>query len=302
VHCHEELDDLSTLSLPAQLRVFRGLLRTPGFPHCLLVFALAEATINAFSAFLDEQLRHIFLPSTIGAIGVWFILAGMASSALFSVVVDRTHMYKRVTLLVFAGTVASLVAFTFLSAHADEADVDPAGGVGVGGHWPIYAAIVAVGFWLGPLQPLAVEAAAEVSYPLAEELSATLLQLTANVASATLVPLCAMLKGADGSMTAPNLLVIAMVAVVAVLFTQWPERLLRYDAEVKHHRQHAMPAAFRAVAQELETPRHIHHHAHHIHSHEDNEAMLRARKIARREGEREARRARKRAQSSVAAR
>ena len=229
----------ASLSIWAQLRVFTGLLAVPGFVHCLSVFTFAEATINAFSTFMDYQLKHVFMPDTIGMIGIWFILSGMLSSAVFSMIVDRTMWYKRVTLIVFCGAIVSLIVFSYLTAmpsaaaQFSEIDLDAAADMydsaAVSTYSPtaIYIAVIAVGFWLGPLQPIAVEAAAECTYPLAEELSATMLQLTANFASAALVPLCLSLRGADGDMSKANWLVVILVVVVCAFFTTWYVFLIR---------------------------------------------------------------------------
>ena len=58
----------------------------------------------------------------------------------------------------------------------------------------IIAAIILIGFFLGPMQPIAIESAAECTYPSSEGHFTAVLQLVANVFSTALVPAMAALQ------------------------------------------------------------------------------------------------------------
>ena len=194
-HSHKHPHHTSSQFSPHSLyRLFRH----SGFLHTCLAFALAEATINALSAFFtDILIPEGYTAAFVGANATSFIIFCMVGSAIVGYVVDRTHSYIVSVCLCFFVTALSLLAFTYYS--VDSAVLT-------------CLLVVLLGFSLGPIQPLVIETGVEVTYPAPASTVAAVQQVLGNVLSALMFPLFGwMERSREGGLH------IVLVSVSAVL-------------------------------------------------------------------------------------
>ena len=199
----------------------------PGFLHTVLIFSVAESSINAFSTFLNQMLIPLgFAVQGVGYLGAGFIVACLLGSTVFGYLVDRTKAYRAVVVFVLLCAMASLLVFLLVERHDLHLHTSL-----------IVALVLCLGFFLGPLQPIAFESAAECTYPVEESQFAAVLQLSANVFSTALVPLMQRLhdSSSDGSMTDANWLNWSLLALAALVFAFWNGEKRRSEFESRHY-------------------------------------------------------------------
>jgi len=152
------------------------LLRTPGFIPPLAAFVTSIAVTNVVGAFMAQKLYSAGIQDqgTIDLSGAGFEVAIVIGGIVLGGVVDSNKEYKSVTIACLAAT---LVAVLLL---------------GLGGlpKVLVICALIAIGTFAGPVQPINAELAVEVTYPADENAIEAVQQLCGNLASALLVPLC----------------------------------------------------------------------------------------------------------------
>lgn len=197
-----------------------------GFVHAVIVFAIAESTLNGFSTFMNSMLIPCGFSATyVSGMGSLFIVSAMMGSSILGWFVDRYKIYKQAILISFLGSISCLVAFNFLSSTSSPLDY----------FYFISATILGVGFFIGPLQPVALEVAAECVYPISENSSTAVQQVMGNLASASLVPLMMLLKDTrDDNMINSNWFLTALVSSACLFFATFNGVYLRSEAEDKH--------------------------------------------------------------------
>ena len=187
-----------------------------GFLHTCLAFAVAEAIINALSAFMSDILSpRGYSPLFVGCNAVSFILQCMIGSAIVGFLVDRTRTYLLSVCLCFLAAAAALLCLTYSSRP-----------------WSTALAVAVLGFSLGPVQPLVIEVAVECTYPSSSSTVAAVQQLLGNVVSALLFPLMAWMKGKDDGGMDEMLLAISLVlALSAAVYSSFrgEYRRLRHE-------------------------------------------------------------------------
>eukprot|EP00743_Colponemidia_sp_Colp-15_P009406 GILK01010284.1.p1 GENE.GILK01010284.1~~GILK01010284.1.p1 ORF type:complete len:513 (+),score=67.72 GILK01010284.1:60-1598(+) len=207
------------------------LFKEKGFIHTVVAFAVAEAVTNSLSVFLNGILEPFELSThVIGMMGVLFIFASLIGSGLVGYYVDRTHQYKNSLLLCLLGSCMAMV-YLVLSRDAANAIV----------------AVMLTGLFLGPLQPIAVEAAAECTFPSSESALSAVQQVLGNLASAALIPLIASISGKKGAdMTASIWLLsgLLLVGFLVYLTFNGSYRRLKLEAD----RQQLIAAAVKHAA------------------------------------------------------
>lgn len=153
-----------------------------GFNACLVAFVSSIVASNIFSTFLPHLVttarktteHAATINMRIAVLGSGFQVAIMAGSLCFGAAVDATKAYKLATFAAFLGTLVSLVAV------AEESTK---------GHL-LELAVLALGFFVGPIQPIAAELAVDVTYPDGNENTIVAIQQTAgNLISAGAVPI-----------------------------------------------------------------------------------------------------------------
>jgi MFS family permease len=169
-------------------REFQGLFiffKVKGFLHTMMAFALAEAIGNCYASSMNGQLMPLgYDAAFISIAGVLFIAAVVVGSAVVGGLVDKFGHYKLslVICLLVVGVLQLLITF-----QVQQKD-PPA-------KWAILVSVIGLGFFLGPVQPVALECAAECTYPSSETAFTAVMQIFGNVFSAVLVPLLNFLQG-----------------------------------------------------------------------------------------------------------
>ena len=204
-------------SLVAMLRLFF----VRGFMQTVLVFSLAESTLNAFATFLDPILLPMgFSTNTVGFLGVFFIVASMVGSWICGFAVDCCHLHKVTILFCIVGAALGVFWLWLLTSSVmDTSDVTLLG-------VQIWISILFTGFFIGPLQPLALELASDLIYPTPEATSTALQQVLGNLLSAALVPCMEALR-VDNSMSRSVLALFGVIMVVLIVFIPFHGTLRR---------------------------------------------------------------------------
>ncbi|TYZ62586.1 hypothetical protein PybrP1_008618 [[Pythium] brassicae (nom. inval.)] len=145
-----------------------------GFWNTVLAFSVAECVVNAISALLGKFLRaEGYSKPEVGVIGAAFIASTLVGGHAISQYVDRERKHTRAMKLCLALIAISMAAFKLT--------------LSVNGMF-MFASLMAVGAFLGPLQPVALELGVECAFPTSEATVAALQQLCGNLLSAVLVP------------------------------------------------------------------------------------------------------------------
>uniref|UniRef100_A0A7S1QE27 Major facilitator superfamily (MFS) profile domain-containing protein n=1 Tax=Alexandrium catenella TaxID=2925 RepID=A0A7S1QE27_ALECA len=217
------------------------LFRTPGFVPPLAAFVVSISVTNVVGAFMEQKLGRagILDQGTVDLSGAGFELAIVVGGIILGGIVDRNKEYKNVTLACLAATLAGVLLFGF------------------GGQMPhglVIVALLAVGAFAGPVQPINAELAVEVTYPADENAIEAVQQLCGNLVSALLVPLCeyaarwdvsmpsmqALFGGQPmagtsspgvGSLQGDTVVLVAFVAVVGLYFSTFDAPLRRTEVD-----------------------------------------------------------------------
>ncbi|CAE8623601.1 unnamed protein product [Polarella glacialis] len=195
------------------------LLTTPGFAPPLAAFVTSIAVTNVVGAFMDAKLAHAEITdqNDIDLAGAGFELAIVVGGIILGGLVDRNKEYKAVTLVCLAVTF-----FGVLMLGLD--------------HVPRIAAIIAllaIGAFAGPVQPINAELAVEVTFPADENAIEAVQQLCGNLMSALLVPFCewaarfsVQLPG-NTNLGGDSVILLSLIAGVTAYFTTFSSPLNR---------------------------------------------------------------------------
>jgi hypothetical protein len=148
------------------------LLQCHGFLHTILGFTMAESVLNTYSTFFNAMLHQYgYHQHMIGLLGTIFFVAVTIGGPLFGVLVGQS--YKPVIIILSFLSMSS-IAFLQMMSY-------PLNGVN------ITAAVVLIGFFVGPIQPLYAELGVEVAFPASENLIFALQQIIASLFSSIFV-------------------------------------------------------------------------------------------------------------------
>ena len=188
------------------LTVLKGISLQPGFPQTVTAFTAATIMGNVISAILDAMLHPILGSGMLTAlVGAGFQFAFILGSVVTCIWVDRWKHFFSATLMCYGG--AALSFLVFLSCTAVNSAVFAS------------LALVVVGLFCGPIEPLAAEIAVEVAYPADENIIIAVLQLIANFASAAALPIVEALSDSDSGYSKGILFLIVVLAVCMIHFS-----------------------------------------------------------------------------------
>jgi MFS family permease len=183
-----------------------------GLKHALKVrpfwFGLAISFIglgifNGLTTWIEAIIRpRGFTPSDAGSLGALMIVGGVIGAVVIPSLSDKQRMRQRYLYVAFIGAIPGLIGLTF-AANA----------------WLLFASAFVMGFFLVSAMPIAMQYAAEITYPTPEGSSNGLMQLFGQV-SVVFVFIMEALKSANGSFTPALLLAIGLLVVGVVLVTQ----------------------------------------------------------------------------------
>ncbi|TYZ62585.1 hypothetical protein PybrP1_008617 [[Pythium] brassicae (nom. inval.)] len=198
-----------------------------GFWNTVAAFSVAECVLNAMAALLGKFLSTDgFSKPQVGVIGAAFVVSSLVGGQIISQCVDRRRAHKRAMQLCLLLTAAALAAFK-LSLSASVLAT--------------FASLMAVGAFLGPLQPIVLELGVECAFPTSEATVAALQQLCGNFLSALLVPGLSVLRRTHTDATghvpgrffyaSPEWIMIALLLVTFVAFCFYNGQYKRFDHE-----------------------------------------------------------------------
>jgi MFS family permease len=142
----------------------------------LSAFVISIAVTNVVGAFMEQKLSRAGIEDqqVIDYAGAGFELAIVIGGIVLGGLVDKNKEYKAVTLACLIATLVATIVFGY-------------------GHAPValcILALLAVGAFAGPVQPINAELAVEVTYPSDENAIEAIQQLCGNLFSALLLPIC----------------------------------------------------------------------------------------------------------------
>ena len=191
-----------------------------GLKHALKVrpfwFDLAVSFIglgifNGVTTWVEAMIRpRGFTPGDAGTLGALMIVGGVIGAVVIPAMSDKQRMRQRYLYVAFIGAMPGIVGLTFATSA-----------------WLLFTSAFVMGFFLVSAMPIAMQYAAEITYPTPEGTSNGLMQLTGQGA-VVFVYIMEALKTPDGSFTPSLLLAIGLLVVSVVLVTQMKDARLTH--------------------------------------------------------------------------
>ena len=183
-----------------------------GLKHALKVrpfwFALAISFIglgifNGVTTWIEAMIRpRGFSPGEAGTLGALMIVGGLIGAVVIPSLSDKQRMRQRYLYVAFIGAIPGLIGLTFATSA-----------------WLLFTSAFVMGFFLVSALPIAMQYAAEITYPTPEGTSNGLMQLVGQ-AAVVFVFIMEALKTADGSFTPALLMATGLLVVSMALVTQ----------------------------------------------------------------------------------
>lgn len=186
----------------------RQIFRQRDFALLLLIFFVGLGVFNAVTTWIEEILRpRGFSIVQVGNVGGLMIVGGIIGALVVPSLSD--HYRKRTPFLVMAlvGAILGLVGITYAASY-----------------WLVLVSALVLGFFLLSAGPLGFQYGAEVTYPIPEGTSNGLLLLMGQISGILFIFGMDSFKAPDtGSMTAPLVVLIALMVVSLLLCTRLKE-------------------------------------------------------------------------------
>jgi len=195
------------------------LFKAPGFIHTVVSFTTSIAISNMISTFLASMLSpqghdQIY----IGLVGAVFQVMIMAGSIVFGFAVDKYKSYWSVTLICFGLS----CTFLFVLSVALNRELKSL----------TLMAVLAIGFFVGPIQPIAAETAVEITYPSDENTIVAVQQVFGNLFSSVLVPIFHLLRDPFTLQYAGSINMVFIIGVASmVVFASFRPNLKRSNLD-----------------------------------------------------------------------
>ena len=183
-----------------------------GLKHALKVrpfwFALAVSFVglgifNGITTWVEAMIRpRGFSPGDAGTLGALMIVGGVIGAVVIPALSDKQRMRQRYMYVALIGAMPGLVGLIFATSA-----------------WLLFTSAFVMGFFLVSALPIAMQYAAEITYPTPEGTSNGLMQLTGQGA-VVFVYIMEALKTTDGSFTPALMLALALMVVSIGLITQ----------------------------------------------------------------------------------
>ncbi|KAK7576443.1 hypothetical protein V9T40_012729 [Parthenolecanium corni] len=147
----------------------RRLLMNKGYVLLLLSYGINVGVFYAISTLLNTVILHYFPTGQedAGIIGLVIVIVGMVGSVCCGYILDKTRLFKEITLIVYASSVIGMLAFTFT--------------LGRGQIYIVYITASLLGFFMTGYLPVGFELASELTYPEPEGTSSGLINAGAQV-------------------------------------------------------------------------------------------------------------------------
>ncbi|XP_075543239.1 putative MFS-type transporter C09D4.1 [Dermacentor variabilis] len=213
----------------ADIRVSFGegmhvLIKDRNFILLLLSYGINTGSFYSMSTLLNPVITSYFPgeESFAGILGLSMIISGFLGSWVGGVVVDKTAMFKEVTLAAYIfSTMAMLLHTIVLLMHSYSLTI---------------IVCVFLGFFMTGYMPLAVQLGAEITYPLNEALPASLLSMSAQGTSLILTPICSFVIAKFGHV-ASNVAITGMLVIGCLMMAVLRAELKRQKAFMRVQRK-----------------------------------------------------------------
>lgn len=173
------------------------------FWYCLSVSFIGLGIFNGITTWVEGIIRpRGFSPADAGTLGALLIAGGLAGAIILPAFSDKEQKRQKYLMIAFFGTIPGLVGLTFFASGP-----------------LLFASAVWMGFFLVSALPVAMQYAAEITYPTPEGTSNGLIQLAGQGAVVYVYVMEAMRTDA-GSFTPSLLLAIGLLLLSVGLVTQ----------------------------------------------------------------------------------
>lgn len=173
------------------------------FWYCLSVSFIGLGIFNGITTWVEGIIRpRGFSPGDAGTLGALLIAGGLAGAIILPAFSDKQQKRQKYLMIAFFGTIPGLVGLTFFASGP-----------------LLFASAVWMGFFLVSALPVAMQYAAEITYPTPEGTSNGLIQLAGQGAVVYVYVMEAMRTDA-GSFTPSLLLAIGLLLLSVGLVTQ----------------------------------------------------------------------------------
>jgi len=204
-------------------RSLRACFARKGFSHCVLAFATSGIAINTLSTFMGYLVTLNGVGREyVGIVGGSFQLLIMISSITCGMCTpdDNVRCWRYYAIII------ALLALGALALALCDANLDSGE--------RLWANILMVAFFIGPLQPLSTELGVEVALPLSKNTVLVIQQLFSNLLSAAFIPVFKALR--DFSVSAPEFtysfyFLILIQALATIYFASFYTQHLRHEEE-----------------------------------------------------------------------
>lgn len=175
----------------------------------LAISFIGLGIFNGVTTWVEAMIRpRGFTPGDAGTLGALMIVGGVIGAVVIPALSDKQRMRQRYLYVAFIGAMPGMVGLTFTTSA-----------------WLLFTSAFVMGFFLVSAMPIAMQYAAEITYPTPEGTSNGLMQLTGQGA-VVFVYIMEALKTTDGSFTPALLLAIGLLVVSVALVTQMKDAKL----------------------------------------------------------------------------
>ncbi|KAK8784884.1 hypothetical protein V5799_008750 [Amblyomma americanum] len=183
----------------------------------LLSYGINTGGFYSISTLLNPVIITYFPSeeSFAGILGLSMVFSGLLGSWVGGVIVDKTNMFKEVTLAAYIFSTIALFLHTLLLLARSHALTT--------------IACLFLGFFMTGYMPLGVQLGAEITYPLNEGMPSSLLIIAAQGASLVITPICTFVQ-AEFGYVASNLVVTGMFVIGCLLTVMLRAELKRHKA------------------------------------------------------------------------
>ncbi|XP_050424866.1 feline leukemia virus subgroup C receptor-related protein 2-like isoform X1 [Adelges cooleyi] len=215
--------DDPTIVNDAFISSMKALMKTNGYVLLLISYGINVGAFFAISTLLNQFIL-LYFPGheeDVGRIGLTLVLCGLGGSILCGYILDKTHLYKETTLVIYASTLVSMVIYTFSLANSKSI-------------WTIYITASLLGLFMTGYLPVGFELAIEMTYPIAEGTSSGLLNGGTQLIGFFLTSIYSWVFTTMGDMVA-NMMIIGLLAIGCLLTVFIPTSLKRQAAHKAHN-------------------------------------------------------------------
>ncbi len=187
-------------------------------PFWLLLFVafIGFSIFNGVTTWVEDIIRpRGFTPTDAGTVGALMLVGGIVGAVIMPSLSDKQHKRVRYLMLGFLLAIPGLLGLTFATHF-----------------WLLLVSAFGLGFFLVSTSPIAMQYAAELTFPTPEGTSNGLIQLFGQ-ASVVFVYIMEALRSGDGAFTPSLLLSLGLIVVSALIITRMKDPEAAPVQEVK---------------------------------------------------------------------